>query len=143
MPTNEVTTVRNAVVALLSADATMRTLCGRTGGIVVPWGTVASAKRPVLAYLLSSNAGIGGAGNRRSVQVFLGAFAQGNGAMDTVEALTRRAREVLTHTAFMTQGLDAIVITADERAGGETEDGTISQDARHDCDLTLLLTAPL
>lgn len=142
MATSETTTLRNAIVTILSADATIRQLCGRTTGLVVLWGSIANAQRPVIAYQLSSSTRTGGAGHRRRVQVMLAAFASGNGAQDKTEALMRRARELLTNPALKASGIDATVIAADERSGNETEAGSVSQESRHDCDFMILLTAP-
>jgi hypothetical protein len=143
MATNEVTTLRNAIVALLIADSSMQTLAGRPAGFVVLWDSIATATRPVMAFQIVSSIRVGGSGHRRRVQVLMAAFAQGNGAQDKVEALTRRVREVLTSTALGTQSIDAIVSVADESSGGLGEDGLPAQEARHDLTLTIETTAPL
>lgn len=142
MATSELTTLRRAIVTILSADATIRTLCGRTSGLVVLWDSIAAAKRPVIAYMTAASVRTGGAGHRRRVTVLLAAFAQGNTSQDLVEALTRRVREILTNPAFKAQGIDATVVSTTERSTSEVEDGGLSQESRHDLDLTILLTAP-
>jgi hypothetical protein len=131
------------------ADATMRTLATlsgqplRTGGFVVLAKSIATATRPVVAYQTGSNIRIGGNGHKREVFVLLEAYATGNGAQDTVEALTRRSREALTKAAFTAQGVTLIEVTHVER-GVEAlnEDGSLSQDARHDLELLVELEAP-
>lgn len=143
MATNEVTTLRNAIVTILQADATMRTLAGRTSGFVVLARSIATATRPVVAYQTGSSVRIGGNGHKRELFVLLEAYATGNGAQDKVEALTRRAREALTKAAFTAAGASTIDVTHIER-GVEAlnEDGSLSQDARHDLELLVELTAP-
>jgi hypothetical protein len=146
MATNEVTSLRNALVALLLADTTLRTITGRTSGFVVTWQTIATATRPVIAYLMTSSVRDGGKGHRRRVQVFLGAYATGNTAQDKVEAMTRRAREVLTKTAFATQSVYAEVMEATERGAdplSDVDSETQTQEARHDLDLIIEMDAPL
>lgn len=148
MATNEVTTLRKAIVALLLADTTLRTITGRTEGFVITWNSIADADRPVITYLMSPSVRTGGSGHRRRIQVLLGAYAQGNGAYDKAEAMTRRAREILTAPNFATQGgLHAEVMEAVERAGDESDglpgtDTSVAQDVRHDLDLIVELSAP-
>lgn len=144
MATNEVTTLRNAIVAILQADSAMRVLAGRTSGFVVLARSVSTALRPVVAYQTGSSVRIGGNGHKREVFVLLEAYAVGNGAQDKAEALTRRAREALTKAAFTAQGASVIEVTHTER-GVEAlnEDGSLSQDARHDLELLVELEAPL
>lgn len=145
MATNEVTSLRNAIVTLLEADSAMQALAGRSTGIVLLWGSIAADQFPVMALLLPSNVRLGGSGHRRRVAVLLGAYASGNGAQDKVEAMTRRAREVLKTAAFATQSLTATVMEAVERGAdplAENDDQIPDQEARHDLDLIIELTAP-
>jgi hypothetical protein len=143
MATNEVTTLRNAIVTILQADATMRTLAGRTSGFVVLAKSIATATRPVVAYQTGSNIRIGGNGHKRELFVLLEAYATGNGSQDKVEALTRRAREVLKKAAFTSAGASVIEVRHVERGvEAVNEDGTVTQDARHDLELLVELAAP-
>jgi hypothetical protein len=143
MATNEATTLRNALVAILLADSSLRTITGRTEGFVVTWDSIATAARPCIAYLMTTNNRTGGKAHRRLVQVLLGAYARGNTAQDTAEAMTRRVREALTRAAFVGQGLEAEVMQSDERGGDAySDDEAPFQEARHDLDLIIELTAP-
>lgn len=143
MATNEVTTLRNAIVTILQADSQMQTLTGRTSQIVVLPRSLATASRPVIVLQIGSSVRIGGNGHKREVFALLGAYAIGNYSQDKVEALTRRAREVLKKAAFTAAGASVIEVTHVER-GVEAlnEDGSLSQDARHDLELLVELEAP-
>lgn len=106
----------SAIVAILTADATMQTLCGRTTRIVVPFEDVNDAEAPaqeiplpVVAYAYVSDQEIGGVGDERLVTLTLDVIADGNQAHTQVHEISARMRQVLTWSAFNARGLDAIV----------------------------------
>lgn len=144
MATSCSTLVRNAVTAIANADATLRTLCGRSTRIMVPWKTAAAAQKPVIAYLLSSNVRTGGTGDRRRVQVLTAAFAEGTGAQAKAEAMTQRLREILTPPALQAQGLDGEVLEATDRdaSDDDVDEKSPTARARSDLDLLIRVTAP-
>lgn len=105
-----------AIVAILSADATMQALCGRATRLVVPFEDVNDAEDPVaeiplpiIAYSYGQDTEIGGVGDQRLATVTLDMIAEGNDAGTTVNELSARARALLTWTAFNALGLDAYV----------------------------------
>jgi len=136
------TSVRTAIQAIGNADATLRTLTGKTSNIILSWNSAVAASKPVIALMVSANNRIGGDGDRRSVQVLLAAFAEGNGAHAKVEAMTQRVREILTPAAFQAQGVDAAVIDATDR---DVNDDTLTSPTlteRSDLDLIIVGSAP-
>lgn len=145
MPTSCSTLVRNAITTITNADTTMRTLCGRTTNLILPWRTAVAAQKPVIAYQLAANNRTGGIGDQRRVQVLTAAFAEGTGAQAKVEAMTQRLREILTPTAFqaLTPSLDAVVLELTDRDGDDDGDDTSpTATARSDLDLLIKVTAP-
>lgn len=114
-----------ATVAILSADATVQSLCARAVDLVVPWEDVGSAKTPVLAYLLIDDEEIGGVLDQRRATMRLTAIAEGGARQATCHSLIDRVRKALTAPAFLTQSLDASVrrrvqrtIPVDQRSAG-------------------------
>jgi hypothetical protein len=145
MPTNAGTLLRRAVFNILNADTTMQALCARDVDVVVPWKTVATAPRPVMAYLRASDNATGGSGDARRVAMLLAAFAEGDGALDTAEALVQRSRELLTATAFEGQGLRAWVVwpeAAERTNDPEDTPTTPGSRVRVDLDLPIRVAAP-
>lgn len=139
------TLVRRAVVALVEADPVIQTLCGRPADVIVPWKTVADAQWPVLAYQRMSDTPVSGIGDARRVSLLMAACAEGDGALDTAEALVQRVRELLTAAAFTAQGLTAWVVWSEvaERTNDPEEPPTIpSTRVRVDLDVPVRVMAP-
>ena len=98
-----------AVVTIVNADATMRTLCGRSTGLIAPWQDIGDATLPIIVYQLVVADQVGGLGDARVATMTLGAFSEGNNAKANANALMERLEQLLTYTALATQGLDAAV----------------------------------
>lgn len=107
MATHVATLLRNAIVAALAADATIRTLCGRTTGCVVAWASIAAAQFPVLAILITYAEELDGIDDPWSANVLLSGIADGARGLEVAEALTQRAREVVGHIAVLGTGVQA------------------------------------
>jgi hypothetical protein len=143
--TNVQTRVRDALKAIVNADTTMRTLCGRSSLLMVSWRTALAGQKPVLAVMIDPNIRIGGIGDRRRVTALCAGFAEGNGAQAKAEALTQRLRELVTPPAFQAQGLDAFVAWGDAQEREiDPDDGTDTPTrvAQSQIDLPIILTAP-
>lgn len=117
-----------AVVAILSGDATMQSLCGRSTRLVVPFEDVNDADDPtreiplpIIVYTYGQDVEIGGIGDQREVTVTLDVIAEGNDADVTVNQLSARMREALSWTAFNARGLDAFVRAPVSRDGAAAE----------------------
>jgi hypothetical protein len=129
--------VNEALVAIVNADATIRTLTGRTSGNLVPWSQAGTGTLPTTAYQLVVDSPVGD-GQVRRMQYQLDAFADGNGAGATVNALADALIEGISVTALATQGLDAVVETITRRVlPPDPEGGRALQRATLDLTLTL------
>lgn len=107
MATSPATLLRNALVAVLAADATIRTLCGRTTGCVVAWSSIAAAQFPVLALLVTYAEEVDGIDDPWGANVLLSGIADGARGLEVAEALTQRARELVGTIAVSSAGLQA------------------------------------
>lgn len=96
-----------AVVTIVTADSTMRTLCGRSTGLIVPWGDIGSATLPVITYQLVNADQVGGLGDVRMVLMTFTAFSEGNNAKANANALMERLEQLLVYQNLAGQGLDA------------------------------------
>lgn len=100
------------LVAIVSADAGIRTLCGgRTKQILVPFEDASLLDRdlPVIAYEVTLEQ-IGGVGDNRRAGVRFSIVALGAGAAATCRAIAERLELGLTQPLFAAQGLDAAVV---------------------------------
>lgn len=123
----------------------MRTLCGRTTNLMLPWRSAITATKPVLALMVTANNRIGGIGDRRAVQCIAAAFAEGTGAQAKADDMTQRLREILTPTAFqaLTPSLDAVLVDVTDRDGEDVvESDSPTLVARSDLDFIVWVTAP-
>lgn len=141
MATNIATSLRIAIAALLTADAGAQALCERTSSIVVAWNGLADAQRPVYALQMTSNPFVGGDGDRREIGWQISAIAEGDSALTIAEGLAQRAREALTTTALLGQGI-AVVDIGEPEERSETLDEPIPGYARIDQDWLFTVTAP-
>lgn len=117
-----------AIVAILTGDATIQTLCGRTTRLVVPFEDVNDAvdpaqeiPLPIIVYSYGQDVEIGGIGDQRSVTLTLDAIADGNDSGTVVRQLSARIRTALSWNAFDAQGLDAFVRAPVIRDGAAAE----------------------
>ncbi len=117
-----------AVVAILSADATVQALCGRATRLVVPFEDVNDAEDPVteiplpiVVYAYGQDTEVGGIGDQREVSLTLDVIAEGNDAARVINQLSARLRDVLTWNAFQAHGLDAVVRAPVIRDGAAAE----------------------
>lgn len=117
-----------AIVAILTGDATIQTLCGRTTRLVVPFEDVNDAvdpaneiPLPIIVYSYGQDVEIGGIGDQRSVTLTLDAIADGNDSGTVVRQLSAQIRTALSWNAFDAQGLDAFVRAPVIRDGAAAE----------------------
>lgn len=128
------------LVAIVTADATMRALCGRTTALMVPWQDVGEATLPVVVYQLVTMEQGGGLGDeRRGVYTFT-AFSEGKNARANAHALMERMEQVLTYSALTAQGLNAAALTWTRRGIAENVFEDTRNVRRADGDLTIWIT---
>lgn len=145
MATSCTALVRNGIKTIVNADSTLRTLTGKTSLLLLPWEAAIVATKPAGAIMVSANNRIGGTGDRRSVLVLIGWFAEGTGAQAKVDALVQATKEALTPAAFqaLTPSLDATVMTTTDRDGtGEADATTPTNIASAQLDLIITVSAP-
>ena len=136
MATSIATRLRIAITAVLNADAGVQSLCGRSSGCVVAWKLLGTAKYPVIAYQLPSDTELDGIDDPRECLALFGAFADGDVAPTTVEALCQRIREALTPMAIYAQGVECNVLNLNEQ---EIDDGSDVPAGRARRDVNMLL----
>ena len=101
------TLLRNGLVSVLTADATVQSLCGRSSGCVVAWQSIAAAQLPVLAILVTFAEELDGVDDPWGASVLVSGIADGARGVETAEALTQRARELIATIAVSTAGMQA------------------------------------
>lgn len=100
-----ITPVVHALVAILNADADLRTLFGRTAGLVVPWETLSpSTGLPVLTYALIATAPASFGVDQLQVQVTCFAASRATATL----AITRVV-QALTSPAFAAQSVEVAI----------------------------------
>ena len=115
---NEVQRVRQAIVALVTADATLQTLCGRASDLIRAPTQLGEAPLPMLVMgdpIWDSRS--------RQMVVPLGAVAEDSaaaGANQTTQAMLAQLEVVLTAPGFHAQGVEAAPVAFD-RAPGEID----------------------
>lgn len=117
-----------AIVAILTADATIQSLCGRASRLVVPFEDVNDATDPtqeiplpIIVYSYGQDVEIGGVGDQRLVTLTLDVIADGNDSGTVARQLSAQIRTALTWNAFNAQGLDAFVRAPVTRDGAAAE----------------------
>jgi len=103
------TLLRNALVTVLAADATIRSLCGRSSGCVLAWSSISAAQFPVLALQIPLVREIDGIGEAWEALVTVSAIADGPRGIETAEALAIRTRELVASAAITTAGIQAAI----------------------------------
>lgn len=145
MATSNSKSIRSALITIANADATLRTLCGRTTNIMVSWRSALTATKPILAVMIAANNRIGGDGDKRKVLALIGAFAEGTGAQAKADDLIQRCREIYTPAAFQLQSLDAAVLWSEasdrESSDDDLSTTTATNIARVDLDLPIIVNA--
>lgn len=117
------TLLRNALAATIGADATIRTLCGRTTGCIVTWGHLASAQRPVIAFQVASMRELDDVTDAHEALVLVSCIGTNANGLAVAEALAQRVRELVGTTSVSGPSLFAGV------------DGTPDQQTIDDADL--------
>ena len=114
---NEVQRVRQAIVALVNADATLQGLMGRATDLIRAEGQLSEATLPILVFQEPT-------WDSQSRQLIVGISAVAedgtSGANATVQALLAQLEVVLSALGFAAQGVDAIPLSVD-RAPGEID----------------------
>lgn len=117
------TLLRNALAATIAADATVRTLCGRTTGCVVTWAHIAAAQRPVIVFQIASMREVDDVTDAHEALVLFSCIGVGASGLAVAESLAQRVRELVGTTAVSGPSLFAGV------------DGTPDQETIADTDL--------
>lgn len=107
MATSPHTLLRNVVVALLTADATVRTLCGRTVACAISWSALYAATYPVIAVQVSNVAELDGIDDAHEALVQFSCYAEGARGLEVSEALAQRVRELVGTVAVTSVGISA------------------------------------
>lgn len=99
-----------AILAILNADPTVQTLCGRTARCAIAWGDLDLDNDPLPILVVEDN-GEGGSflEDSAGVNVVGAAFASGADADTTTGALLAAVEAAVTTTALMNQNIDASV----------------------------------
>lgn len=119
---NEVQRARQAIAALVTADATLQGLCGRSSDLIRAPDQLGEAPLPILVM----GTPVWDA-RSRTMGVPLGAVAEdtiGAGALATTEALLVRLEAVLGAPGFNAQGLDAVPLAFDRAPGDIDTEGS-------------------
>lgn len=110
MATSPHTLLRNALIAALTADATITTLCNnRATGRVVSWNSVQPMVLPVIAVKIADMREEDGIDDPHQALVLFSAMADGAQGLPTAEALAQRAREVVATLAVSGPGVTATI----------------------------------
>lgn len=109
MPTTDlVQKTAEAIATILDTLAGIVAITGRASGNIMTWDALRdSTPMPALAYQFSGSLPGFGDKDTRILTFSIAAFAEGNGAQATVNALIEQVELGLTHTALTAQGLDA------------------------------------
>jgi hypothetical protein len=119
---NEVQRVRQAIVALVTSDATLQALCGRSTDLVRGPAQLSDAPLPMLVFgdpVWDSRS--------RQMTVPLGAVAEdatAAGANETTQALLVQLEVVLSALGFNAQGVDAVPLAFDRSLGEIDPEGS-------------------
>lgn len=118
---NEVQRVRQAIVALVTADATLQALCGRSTDLVRAVGQLSEATLPILVMGQPT-----WDSRSRQMVVPLGAVAEDGtvGANETTQALLAQLEVALDAPGLVAQGVDAVPLAFDRTAGEIDEEGS-------------------
>lgn len=128
-----------AARTIINADATMRTLCGRTSGLYRRWRARGKSPLPVVLGLVVTDRETGQAGQHREVDFQLSCVAAGDGAATLVDDMEARLRVLLTQNAFLAAGIDAAPVLRRTQDVDEEDDAQLAgvRTARKDLELTL------
>lgn len=118
---NEVQRVRQAIVALVTADATLQSLMGRATDLIRAEGQLGEATLPILVL----RGPIWDSQGRR-MTLSLGAVAEDgtSGANATAQALLAQLEVVLSAPGLYAQGVDAIPLAFDRGPGEIDTEGS-------------------
>jgi len=129
-----------ALVTIVNADATMRTLCGRSTGLVAPWQDIGTATFPIIVYQLLVMVEGGGLGDERTGTYTFTAFSEGNNAKANANAIMERLEQLVTYNALFAQGLDAAATRWTRRGVSENVFADTRNVRRADGDLEIWIT---
>lgn len=100
--------VTTTLFAILNADPTVRSLCGRSTGCAIAWGDFDATRDPLPTLCWDElTTGPGFLENSVRVPGLLAAFATGDDADDVTAALLTAAEVALSQPALAARGLDA------------------------------------
>jgi len=103
-----VKSLRQALVTIVTADATLQTLCGRTTDILVDWESLPEAPIPVIGLFIVDEPLTAISGEHWEPRVQFSCLADlAAGGMAVAEDLAARLVAIVTHTNLYAQGLDA------------------------------------
>lgn len=117
--------LRVALVAIVSASAAMQAIANRVDNLLLAWSNLdVDQLLPATAYDLVGFAQTGKDNDTRAGTVRFSAFAQGNGALATTEAMLEAIELAVTAPALLAQGLDATpVVLHREYPAPEADEG--------------------
>lgn len=96
-----VQTWREHTVAIVNADSELRTLMGRTSGLILPWESFTiDSPTPVIAYLTIS----GGKSRAHNTRAMSASFAVHAGDMHTANTICARLEALLKYPAYGARG---------------------------------------
>ena len=126
--------LREALVALYNADATVQGVTGRTTRNLLARGALTEGPYPVVTYLVVSGPKAAGTNGRRRIRGQVDAWADLREAtsdpITQLETLIDRARALFTSPSLLTKGVTASVGPIGNRRDGLGDEGIrcISED---------------
>lgn len=98
--------VRKAIITILKADTTLKTLLGNVDGRIKRFQPVGQEQAPMLTYYLYDSAP--GVMGRHNVFIQFDAWTTyADGQVRTADDILERVHTILTNQAMLAQGLDA------------------------------------
>lgn len=132
--------VRRAVVAIVNGDATLATITGHASPQITMWQDLRlDGALPILAYQVVVLGQTPADRDSRTGLLQFSAFATGNGAQATIEAMLERVEQILTALALDGNGVDGAPVRFIRREEPEDRDGSRGV-RRADLDVELTLT---
>lgn len=119
--------LREALVAIYNADATVQGVTGRTSRNLVARGAVTEGPYPIVTYFVVSGPKAAGTNGRRRVRIQVDAWADLREATSDpiadLESLIDRARALFTSPSLAAKGVDASVGPIGNRRDGLGDEG--------------------
>lgn len=138
-PTDVVQRWAEATVAVVNADATLRTLMGRTAGLITPWESfTVDSKIPLVVYETI----LGGAAHSTKSQRLEVSFAVFAGDRAKANAIVERLDVLLRFPAYLTQALEVSRVPGSTRRRWPSADPRQDDPAQSRADLDITFIVP-